>query len=82
MKNITTLSNKTYGSKTWNWLNHKDTFCEKKSGGLWIAQHPVSSIGLMVRLTETLQVDKVLRWYADLGVFYSSELPDKLSVSF
>ena len=31
------------------------TFCEKKSGGLGFAQHPVSSTGLIVRLTDTLE---------------------------
>ena len=34
------------------------TFCEKKSGGLCFAQHPVSSIGLIVRLTDTLEGNK------------------------
>ena len=34
------------------------TFCEKKSGGLCLAQHPVSSIGLIVRLTDTLEGNK------------------------
>ena len=34
------------------------TFCEKKSGGLCFAQHPVSSIGLIVRLTDTLKGNK------------------------
>ena len=34
------------------------TFCEKKSGGLCFAQHPVSSIGLIVRLTDTLEENK------------------------
>ena len=34
------------------------TFCEKKSGGLCFAQHPVSRIGLIVRLTDTLERNK------------------------